>query len=138
MSTGRADSGLIASPPPLPLGFELGGPIVKDKLFFFLNYEKLDRTAPQDFGPAGSSYYYSRTRMAASGDVTLGDVSFAVEGTAWFDHQWGDFIAVGGGGWDWFAINLEDEITGPMLKLFEDNKINTIPTNRRDGIAKSA
>ena len=29
-------------------------------------------------------------------------------GQAWFDHQWGDFIAVGGGGWDWFAVNLAD------------------------------
>jgi predicted secreted hydrolase len=29
-----------------------------------------------------------------------------VTGTAWFDHQWGDFVSVGGGGWDWFAINL--------------------------------
>ena len=19
----------------------------------------------------------------------------------WFDHQWGDFITAGGGGWDW-------------------------------------
>ena len=31
-----------------------------------------------------------------------------VSGEAWFDHQWGDFIAVGGGGWDWFAVNLDD------------------------------
>ena len=31
-----------------------------------------------------------------------------VTGEAWFDHQWGDFIAVGGGGWDWFALNLDD------------------------------
>jgi predicted secreted hydrolase len=31
-----------------------------------------------------------------------------VDGTAWFDHQWGDFISVGAGGWDWFAINLDD------------------------------
>ncbi len=31
-----------------------------------------------------------------------------VTGTAWFDHQWGDFISVGGGGWDWFAVNLDD------------------------------
>ena len=29
-------------------------------------------------------------------------------GDAWFDHQWGDFISVGGGGWDWFAVNLDD------------------------------
>jgi outer membrane receptor for ferrienterochelin and colicin len=37
-------------------GGTLGGPILKDKLFFFLSYEKLDRTAPQDFGPLGSGY----------------------------------------------------------------------------------
>jgi len=30
-----------------------------------------------------------------------------VTGEAWFDHQWGDFISVGGG-WDWFAVNLAD------------------------------
>ena len=61
-----------------------------------------------DFGVAGGSYYYSRTSMAAAGSVTLGDRTLAVQGDAWFDHQWGDFISVGGGGWDWFAVNLED------------------------------
>jgi predicted secreted hydrolase len=61
-----------------------------------------------DFGPAGSSYYYSRTRLEASGTVVLDGVPMAVEGIAWFDHQWGDFVSVGAGGWDWFAINLED------------------------------
>jgi predicted secreted hydrolase len=61
-----------------------------------------------DFGPAGGSYYYSWPRMAASGTITLGGESLVVDGSAWFDHQWGDFIAVGGGGWDWFAVNLED------------------------------
>jgi outer membrane receptor for ferrienterochelin and colicin len=35
-------------------GGTFGGPIIKDKLFFFLSYEKLDRKAPQEFGPAGS------------------------------------------------------------------------------------
>ncbi len=61
-----------------------------------------------DFGPAGGSYYYSRTAMDAAGTVTLGGSVLEVTGDAWFDHQWGDFISVGGGGWDWFAINLED------------------------------
>ena len=46
--------------------------------------------------------------MAATGTVTLGDETLAVEGDAWFDHQWGDFISVGAGGWDWFAVNLDD------------------------------
>ncbi len=46
--------------------------------------------------------------MAATGTVTLGGETLEVEGDAWFDHQWGDFISVGGGGWDWFAVNLDD------------------------------
>jgi len=61
-----------------------------------------------DFGPAGGSYYYSRTSMRATGMLTVDGKRLAVDGTAWFDHQWGDFIAVGGGGWDWFAVNLDD------------------------------
>jgi len=61
-----------------------------------------------DFGLAGSSYYYSRPRMAATGSITLDGQVLLVRGTVWFDHQWGDFVSVGGGGWDWFAVNLDD------------------------------
>ena len=46
--------------------------------------------------------------MAVSGQLDLNGQQLPVDGTAWFDHQWGNFIAVGGGGWDWFAVNLED------------------------------
>ena len=60
-----------------------------------------------DFGPAGSSYYYSRMRMEAGGTLALNGQELEVTGTAWFDHQWGDFVSVGGG-WDWFAVNLAD------------------------------
>ena len=45
--------------------------------------------------------------------------TLSVTGQAWFDHQWGDFIAVGGGGWDWFAINLDDD-TDVTLSLVRD------------------
>jgi outer membrane receptor for ferrienterochelin and colicin len=37
-------------------GGTFGGPIIKDRLFFFLSYETLDRTAPQEFGPTGSGF----------------------------------------------------------------------------------
>jgi predicted secreted hydrolase len=72
-----------------------------------------------DFGAAGGSYYYSRTAMDAAGTVSVGTDTIPVDGTAWFDHQWGDFISVGGGGWDWFAVNLEDG-TDLTLSLVRD------------------
>ncbi len=78
-----------------------------------------DRDGWIDFGPAGGSYYYSRTAMTATGSLTVDGVEAPVEGTAWFDHQWGDFISVGGGGWDWFAVNLDDG-TDLTLSLVRD------------------
>lgn len=79
-----------------------------------------DRDGWIDFGPAGGSYYYSRTAMDASGTLTLDGMKLAVTGRAWFDHQWGDFISVGGGGWDWFAVNLDDG-TDLTLSLVRDS-----------------
>ena len=93
------DEALVAGLPSLDLALELETrkpPVLHD------------RDGWIDFGPAGSSYYYSRTDMQAQGVLTIGDDTYRAEGTGWFDHQWGDYITVGGGGWDWFAINLED------------------------------
>ena len=78
-----------------------------------------------DFGSAGSSYYYSRTRMSATGEVQLDGERLQVTGTAWFDHQWGDFVSVGGGGWDWYAINLDDG-TDITLSVVLDKQMNAV------------
>jgi predicted secreted hydrolase len=78
-----------------------------------------------DFGPAGSSYYYSRTRLALTGVVTLRGEPIKVTGIAWFDHQWGDFVSVGAGGWDWFAINLDDG-TDITLSIVRDATSNPL------------
>lgn len=60
-------------------------------------------------GPAGYSYYYSRTRMEVRGTISVdGGPPVPVYGEAWMDHQWGDFLVLGGAGWDWFAGNLRD------------------------------
>jgi hypothetical protein len=36
------------------LGFSLGGPIVKDKLFFYANFESFEQVYPSFYGPVGS------------------------------------------------------------------------------------
>ena len=76
-----------------------------------------------DFADAGGSYYYSRTRMPTQGEITIDGVALSVAGSSWFDHQWGDFIAIGGGGWDWFALNMTDSAGRPidlMLSFVRD------------------
>ena len=84
-----------------------------------------DRDGFVDFGAAGSSYYYSRTRLSATGQLDLNGEHLTVDGIAWFDHQWGDFVSVGGGGWDWYALNLEDG-TDITLSVVYDDHLNEL------------
>ena len=74
------------------------------------------------YGAPGWSYYYSRTRLAVSGAVTDHGQQLPVTGTAWMDHQWGDFISTSGG-WDWFSIQLDDN-SELMLYFLRDARGN--------------
>jgi predicted secreted hydrolase len=38
-----------------------------------------------------NNYYYSLTRLAASGSITIGGEKFAVSGRTWMDHEYGYF-----------------------------------------------
>jgi len=79
------------------------------------------------YGIGGFSYYYSRTRMAVSGALTDHGQQLPVSGEAWMDHQWGNFLALGGGGWDWFSIQLKNK-TELMLYLIRDATGKAIST----------
>lgn len=62
-----------------------------------------------DYGPAGGSYYYSRTRLAVTGSLVGGDgTPLDVSGVAWMDHQWGNFVVTAAGGWDWYSLQLDN------------------------------
>jgi len=78
-----------------------------------------------DFGASGGSYYYSRTRMDVAGTLSVDGQPRTVTGEAWFDHQWGNFITVGAGGWDWFSVQMEDgnDLT---ISLVRDNDGNLV------------
>ncbi len=61
-----------------------------------------------EMGPeAGSTYYYSRTRLAVSGWIEDTGGRREVTGPGWMDHQWGD-VTRRDIGWDWSSIQLDD------------------------------
>ncbi|MHB1134013.1 MAG: lipocalin-like domain-containing protein [Chloroflexota bacterium] len=75
--------------------------------------------------PGNASYYYSLTRLATEGTVTLGGQALAVGGASWLDREWSTSV-LGAElvGWDWFALQLDD---GRELMYFR--------LRRRDGAA---
>ena len=77
------------------------------------------------YGLGGFSYYYSRTSMSLSGTLVDHNQSLRVSGEAWMDHQWGNFITLSGGGWDWFSIQLTNN-TEMMLYFIRDSTGKTI------------
>lgn len=64
-----------------------------------------------------ASYYYSLPRLAAAGELRLGEEVFEVSGSAWLDREWGT-SALGPdlAGWDWFALQLDN---GAELMLYQ-------------------
>jgi len=59
--------------------------------------------------PGNASFYYSFTRLEASGTVTVDGVPHAVTGSAWLDREWStSALSDEQVGWDWFALQLED------------------------------
>ncbi len=79
------------------------------------------------YGPGGFSYYYSRTRMAISGTLFDHGQALKVSGLAWMDHQWGNFLPLGAGGWDWFSIQLNN-FTEMMVYRIRDASGHSIST----------
>src|SRR5213079_441571 len=77
-------------------------------------------------GLAGFSYYYSRTHMDVQGTLMDHNQPIQVTGLAWMDHQWGNFLTLGGGGWDWYSLQLNNN-TEMMLYFTRDasGKITT-------------
>lgn len=64
------------------------------------------RKAPD---PRKASYYYSRPRMAVTGQVLQAGRPVPVRGTAWLDHEWSsELLPDEAVGWDWTGVNLHD------------------------------
>ena len=71
------------------------------------------RKGPQ---PGDASYYYSLTRIATTGTITVRGQTYAVTGLSWMDHEFStSALSAGAVGWDWFSLQLSD---GRELMVF--------------------
>jgi len=76
----------------------------------------IDGVSQKSPGRGQASHYYSMTRLATRGTVSIGGENFAVTGESWFDHEFGtNQMAENQVGWDWFSLQLND---GRELMLY--------------------
>jgi len=59
--------------------------------------------------PGNASYYFSQTRLATAGTITIANKITRVTGFSWLDKEWSSSVLEAGDtGWDWFSIQLND------------------------------
>lgn len=82
--------------------------------------------------PGNASYYYSHTRMPASGSVILGADTLRTTGLAWLDREWStSALSEGQVGWDWFALQLDH---GWELMIYALRRADGSPHPLSDGV----
>ena len=60
-------------------------------------------------GQGRASHYVSFSRLAVTGEISIGQARHAVTGTAWMDHEWFTHqLEDAQVGWDWFSVQLDD------------------------------
>jgi predicted secreted hydrolase len=67
--------------------------------------------------PGNASYYYSKTRLQADGNLRINGTDHPVTGSSWMDHEFStSVLSEEQVGWDWFSIQLDN---GYELMLFQ-------------------
>jgi predicted secreted hydrolase len=75
--------------------------------------------------PAQSSFYVTHPQLAVQATLTIKGESFAVQGTAWLDHEWSEAVLASDAvGWDWIGMNL-----------FNGDSLTAFRLRRQDGSA---
>ena len=68
-------------------------------------------------GVGRASHYFSATRLATEGQLSLGGKDFSVRGESWLDREWAsNQLAANQVGWNWFSIQCDD---GTELMLYQ-------------------
>jgi predicted secreted hydrolase len=81
-----------------------------------LVFQGPDGVSRKGAGPTAASLYYSFTRLATEGTLTVDGRQWAVQGESWMDKEFGsNQLEPHQVGWDWFSLQLAD---GRELMLY--------------------
>lgn len=56
------------------------------------------------------NFYYSLTSLKTQGSIIVNDQEIRVTGKSWMDHQWFDMPDLSRDGWNWFSIQLDNNV----------------------------
>jgi len=76
-----------------------------------------------DIGGYSYTYYYSLTSNSVSGTININGINEEVTGTAWIDHQYGDFNPLTAEDYEWFSIQLSNGMDLNVWNLFTANRL---------------
>jgi predicted secreted hydrolase len=69
---------------------------------------RMGRQGVMELGPDSTHLYYTMPRWRSRGTLVVGGERRAVQGPAWFKHQWGFLYSEAYEGWDWFGVQLSN------------------------------
>jgi len=83
-------------------------------------------------GAGNASYYYSYTRLATEGRLSLRGDTLNVTGQSWLDREWStSALGPDQEGWDWFSLQLDD---GRDLMYYQLRQTDGSPSTFSEGV----
>lgn len=80
-------------------------------------------------GLSNYTYYYSQTKNLVLGTLTLNGTTESIVGTGWIDRQYGDFNPSTNEKYEWFSIQLSNEMDINLWNIFTADR--AIPDNEK-------
>jgi len=73
-------------------------------------------------GATSYTYYFSLTKNSVSGNISIHGTSEPVSGTAWIDRQFGSFNPLTQEDYEWFSIQLSNEMDINLWNIFSRSR----------------
>jgi predicted secreted hydrolase len=86
------------------------------------------------------SFYYSLSKLAVVGSISVNGITEDISGFAWIDHQWGDFLNANQPpyglvvSYEWFSIKLDDNREILAGNTWDQNTGERINKSFSDGL----